>query len=132
MNVICIICVKISNINIFVDINNQTLFSDEKEYIIVNIIDKCLGVCHLPSILKRKDRHLLFKELSFFVTPGIIYPSSHCLEKIISSAGGTIERTRRSLESIRGSAPNSYFIISCQEDHYLYNDLLNSDNGIII
>lgn len=128
MNVLCIICVEISNINI----NNQTWFSDEKDYIIVNIIDKYLGLCHLPLILQRNDRHLLFKDLSFFITPGIIYPSSDCLEQIVSSAGGTIERTRRSLESIRGLASNSYFIISCQEDHYLYNDLLDIDNGIII
>ncbi|KAL4091951.1 hypothetical protein QTP88_026550 [Uroleucon formosanum] len=127
----CLSTVKyILNENWLKDSHSRLQLQNEKDYIIVNIIDKYLGLCHLPLILQRNDRHLLFKDLSFFITPGIIYPSSDCLEQIVSSAGGTIERTRRSLESIRGLASNSYFIISCQEDHYLYNDLLDIDNVV--
>jgi len=124
--------IEISNINIFFNDDNQTLFSDEKEYFIENIQDQYLGLCYVPAILENNMRRLLFRYLSFFVTPGITYPPPHSLTQIISSAGGTIERTRRSLESIRNAAPNSYFIISCQEDHYLYNDLLGIYNGMII
>jgi len=71
-----------------------------------SIHDAFSGLCYIPAILENNNRHILFRDLSFFVTPGIIYPPSHCLEHIIYSAGGTIERKRRSLESISGLAPN--------------------------
>jgi len=90
-----------------------------------------LGLCYVPAILENNNRRVLFKDLSFFVTPGIMNPPADSLKLIISIAGGTFEKTRRSLESIRGLAPNSYFIIACQEDHHLYNDILDIDNGII-
>jgi len=90
-----------------------------------------LGLCYVPALLENNNRRMLFKDLSFFVTPGIVYPPSQYLEYIICISGGKLERTRRSLESILGLAANSYFIISDQEDHNLYKDLLDIDNGII-
>lgn len=129
----CLSTVKyILNENWLKDSHSSLRLQDEKKYCIEHVQDKFLGLCCIPEILENKNRRLLFRDLSFFVTPGIIYPPSHYLEQIISSAGGTIERTRRSLESIRGLAPNSYFIISCQEDHYLYNDLLDIDNVVYL
>ncbi|XP_022163732.1 PAX-interacting protein 1-like [Myzus persicae] len=129
----CLSTVKyILNENWLKDSHSNLKLQDEKEYIIENIQDQFLGLCYIPAILENKMRRLLFRYFSFFVTPGIKYPPSHCLEQIIASAGGTIERTRRSLESIRGSAPNSYFIISCPEDHYLYNDLLGISNVVYL
>jgi len=110
----------------------KKLFSDEKDYFIENIHDKILGPCCLTSILEKNSRRLLFRYRSFFVTPGIPYPTSTLLENMISSAGGTIERTRRSLRSIRESPNHSYFIISCLEDHYLYDDLSDIQNGMFL
>jgi len=92
--------------------------------------DETLGLCHLPTILKHNRRRKLFEFASFFITPGITYPPVHRLEEIISSAGGILEETRRSLESIKETKEFSYFIISCPEDHYLYDDLSDIPNGI--
>ncbi|XP_015376185.1 PREDICTED: PAX-interacting protein 1-like isoform X2 [Diuraphis noxia] len=129
----CLSTVKyILNENWLKDSHSSLKLLDEKEYFIENIQDQFLGLCYVPAILENNMRRLLFKYLSFFVTPGITYPSAHSLMQIITSAGGAIERTRRSLESIRSAAPNSYFIISCQEDHYLYNDLLGIYNVVYL
>ncbi|CAI6360450.1 unnamed protein product [Macrosiphum euphorbiae] len=129
----CLPTVKfILNENWLKDSHSSLKFQDEKKYCIEHIQDKFLGSCYLPPILEKKNRRLLFKDLSFFVTPGIIYPPSKHLELIISSSGGKIERIRRSLESIRCVAPNSYFIISCEEDYCLYNDLSDIDNVVYL
>ncbi|XP_022173995.1 PAX-interacting protein 1-like [Myzus persicae] len=112
------------------DSHSSLILQDEKEYFIQNIQHQLFGLYNITTILANNKRHLLFRYLSFFVTPGIKYPPSSFFEQIIFSAGGTIERTRRSLESIHGLAPNSYFIISCQEDHYLYKDLLGISNVV--
>jgi len=89
-----------------------------------------MGLCHVPTILIQYRCHKLFRFLSFFITPGITYPPVHQLEKIISSAGGILEKTRRSLESIKETPALSYFIISCPEDYNLYDDLSDIPNGI--
>jgi len=89
-----------------------------------------MGLCHVPTILKQYRRRKLFRFLSFFITPGVTYPPVHHLKKIISSAGGILENTRRSLESIKETPASSYFIISCPEEHYLYDDLSDIPNGI--
>lgn len=89
-----------------------------------------MGLCHVPTILYQYRRLKLFRLLSFFITPGITYPPIHHLEEIISSAGGILEKTRRSLESIKETPASSYFIISCPEEHNLYDDLSDIPNGI--
>jgi len=89
-----------------------------------------MGLCHVPTILHQYRCRKLFRFVSFFITPGITNPPVHHLEKIISSAGGILEKTRRSLESIKETPASSYFIISCPEEHNLYDDLLDIPNGI--
>ncbi|KAL5239337.1 hypothetical protein ACI65C_006747 [Semiaphis heraclei] len=129
----CLSTVKyVLNANWLKDSRSSLKLLDEKQYFIEIIQDQHLGLYNVPEILEKNSRHLLFKHLTFFVTPGITYPPSLSLTQIISSAGGTIERTRRSLESIRDATPNSYFIISCQEDNYFYNDLLGIYNVVYL
>lgn len=89
-----------------------------------------MGLCHVPTILRQYRCQKLFRFISFFITPGITYPPIHHLEKIISSAGGVLEKTRRSLESIKETPALSYFIISSPEEHKLYDDLSHIPNGI--
>lgn len=89
-----------------------------------------MGLCHVPTILNQYRRRKLFRFLSFFITPGITHPPVHHLEEIITSAGGILEKTRRSLESIKETPASSYFIISCPEEHNLYDDLSDIPNGI--
>lgn len=88
-------------------------------------------VCNVPDVLTSSTRQQLFKDLIFFVTPGISDPPILRLKEIILSAGGTIEKERRSFTSIQQFKPNTYFLISCLEDVHLIDDLLKINYGII-
>lgn len=88
-------------------------------------------VCDVPVVLANSGRNQLFKNLKFFVTPGVNCPSSSHVEEMILSAGGTIEKERKSIYSIRDLEPFTYFIISCLEDFHLVDDLVIIYFGII-
>lgn len=88
-------------------------------------------VCYIPNVLANSTRSQLFKSLTFFITPGIKFPPSTSIKDIIISAGGTIETIIRSVDSIKNLPPNTYFIISCLDDLYLIDDLLQINYGII-
>jgi len=105
---------------------------DERKYFVNEIYDNNEIVCNVPKVLAISTRQTLFKSLTFFITPGITLPSSTRLEKIIKSAGGTVEPNRKSLNSIKNLPPNTYFIISCIEDLHLVDDLLKINYGIVL
>ncbi|KAE9532132.1 hypothetical protein AGLY_010334 [Aphis glycines] len=130
---ICLPTVKyVVNANWLKDSHSNLELQDEKQYLIEHLQDKNMGLCHVPTILNQYRCHKLFRFISFFITPGITYPPIHHLEKIISSAGGILEKTRRSLESIKGTPALSYFIISCPEEHKLYDDLSHIPNVVYL
>uniref|UniRef100_A0A2H8TDD8 PAX-interacting protein 1 n=1 Tax=Melanaphis sacchari TaxID=742174 RepID=A0A2H8TDD8_9HEMI len=130
---ICLPTVRyVVNENWLRDSHTDLRFLDERAYLIQNLQDKHMGLCNVPAILDNYKRHQLFRRLSFFITPGITYPPVHRLEEIISSAGGIVEKTRRSLKSIQETPAFSYFIISCPEDHYLCNDLSDIHNVVYL
>lgn len=130
---ICLPTVKyIVNANWLRDSHSNSQLQDEKQYLIEHLQDKYMGLCHVPTILHQYRCRKLFRFLSFFITPGITNPPVHHLEKIISSAGGILEKTRRSLESIKETPAFSYFIISCPEEHNLYDDLLDIPNVVYL
>lgn len=61
----------------------------------------------------------------FFITPGIQFPPTDVLEKMIISAGGIVEKEIKHLHSIKELLPDTYFIISCFEDLQLIKELLH-------
>lgn len=106
-------------------------FSDERKYFINFIYENNEIVCNIPKILKSSLRQHLFKSLTFFITPGITLPSNACLKEMIKSAGGMVESSRKSLDSMKNLPPNTYFIISCAEDVHLVNDVVEINYGIV-
>lgn len=61
----------------------------------------------------------------FHITPGIEFPPSDCLEHIIKSAGGTIEKEIKNM--FKELTPATYFIITCFEDLHLIKEVLGMD-----
>lgn len=86
-------------------------------------------ICKVHKVLSNPNRHELFKGKIFFVTPGITRPSVFIVRTIIESAGGTIEKQRRSLRSIQELEPNTYIVITCNNDLHLVSDLIRSNYG---
>jgi len=63
------------------------------------------------------------------VTPGVTRPSIHVVRQIIESAGGTVEKQRRSLRVIQEFEPNTYIVIASNNDLHLVADLIRSYFG---
>lgn len=113
---------------------NYLYFSGENMYPITEIYDGNNMVCVVPKVLANPKRQQLFKNLMFFVTPGVCIPSvskNTWISDMILSAGGTVDSKRRSIHSIKNLPPNTYFIISCNDDLHMVDDLLQINYGII-
>lgn len=86
-------------------------------------------VCKVHKILSNPHRHELFKGKIFYVTPGVTHPSVFVVRQIIESAGGTVEKQRRSLRVIQEFEPNTYIVVACNNDLHLVADLVRSSFG---
>lgn len=80
-------------------------------------------------MLSNPNRQELFKGKIFYVTPGVNHPKAFVVRQIIESAGGTVEKQRRSLRSIIELEPNTYIVIACTNDLHLVADLIRSSYG---
>lgn len=102
----------------------------ESNYTIKEICMDQTVIFNVHGILSNPNRHELFKGKYFYVTPGIKHPSMNDVQKIIESAGGTVEHQRKSLRRIQELGPNNtYIIITCRNDFHLVSYLLPSFNG---
>jgi PAX-interacting protein 1 len=91
----------------------------EKEYgIILNL---------LPSFMTVFD---IYQGKVFYITPGVI-PSPSVLADVIESAGGKVEKHRRSLKSIQelNQKEYTYFVITVGNDLHLLRDLIRNEIG---
>lgn len=86
-------------------------------------------ICKVHKILSNPNRHELFKGKIFFVTPGVTRPSAFVVQQTIESAGGVVEKQRRSLRAIQELEPNTYIVIACNNDLHLVADLIRSSYG---
>lgn len=102
---------------------------DETIYTVKEVSVDQKITCNVPKVLSNPIRHELFKGKIFYVTPGITRPSVLVVWQIIESAGGTVEKKRRSWRRIQELAPNTYFIISCNNDLHLISDIIELSYG---
>jgi PAX-interacting protein 1 len=86
-------------------------------------------ICKVHKVLSNPNRHELFKGKIFFVTPGVTRPSVFVIRQIIESAGGIVEKQRRSLRAIQELEPNTYIVITSNNDLHLVADLIRSSYG---
>lgn len=102
-------------------------FLDEKNYCINEIYENLDEVhnkiiCDVQRVLQNSERQKLFEHKIFHITPEIEFPTSDCLEQIIRSAGGTVEKEMKNM--FKKLTPDTYFIISCLKDLHLIEDIL--------
>uniref|UniRef100_A0A8D8VF19 PAX-interacting protein 1 n=1 Tax=Cacopsylla melanoneura TaxID=428564 RepID=A0A8D8VF19_9HEMI len=92
-------------------------------------------VCNVPDVLSRGEaRSRLFAGKFFYISPSVV-PSPSSMRDMIESAGGTVERQRRSWSKIQEPASSSpeklsYLVITCRADLHLMADLLKHDYGV--
>lgn len=73
---------------------------------------------------------LIFQGKIFYVTPSVV-PAPSAFAEIIESAGGTFEKTRRSLAQIQeiNATKVNYIIITQANDLHLLSDVLRANVG---
>jgi len=86
-------------------------------------------ICKVHKILSNPNRHELFKGKIFYITPGVTRPTVFVVRQIIESAGGVVEKQRRSFRAIQELEPNMYIVITCNNDLHLVADLIRSSYG---
>ena len=65
--------------------------------------------------------------MCFHITPAVI-PCGRVLAEIIQCSGGTVEEKRRSLKAIKEARQQNYYIITCETDVHLVEDIFS--NGL--
>ncbi|KAL5240628.1 hypothetical protein ACI65C_008038 [Semiaphis heraclei] len=126
----CLSTVKhIVNAEWLKDSSTQHMFLGEAIYTIEEVSVDQKVICKVHKILSNPNRHELFKEKIFYVTPGVTHPSVYIVRQIIESAGGTVEKQRRSLRAIQELEPNTYIVIASNNDLHLVSDLIRSSYG---
>lgn len=72
--------------------------------------------------------HVLKQGKIFYVTPSVI-PSPSAIAEIIESAGGTMEKTRRSIAQIQelNAGKLNYIIVTHENDLHLLSDVLHAN-----
>ncbi|XP_022171154.1 PAX-interacting protein 1 isoform X2 [Myzus persicae] len=127
----CVSTVKhIVNAEWLKDSSTQHMFLGEAIYTIEEVSVDQKVICKVHKILSNPNRHELFKGKIFYVTPGVTHPSVFIVRQIIESAGGTVEKQRRSLRAIQELEPNTYIVIASNNDLHLVSDLIRSSYGI--
>lgn len=86
-------------------------------------------ICKVHRILSNPNRHELFKGKIFYITPGVTRPSVFVVRQIVESAGGIVEKQRRSLRAIQELESNTYIVIANNNDLHLVADLIRSSYG---
>ncbi|CAL8137376.1 unnamed protein product [Orchesella dallaii] len=79
----------------------------------------------ISDILKKPDRHILFKGMTFYLTPGLTGALKSGLEVIIEAAGGQVDRTNKSMADVKSKAkktPRKYLIITNLDDFEYFSE----------
>lgn len=87
--------------------------------------------CNIEKALASPNRGTVLKGKIFYVTPSVI-PSPSAIAEIIESAGGTMEKARRSLVQIQEMNSNklTYIIVTHENDLHLLTDVLRANISV--
>ncbi|ODN02623.1 PAX-interacting protein 1 [Orchesella cincta] len=80
---------------------------------------------HIPDILKKPDRHVLFKGITFYFTPGVNGTVRKGLTEMIEAAGGQVDKSQKSMTDVKSKArknPRKYLIITTMKDFEYFNE----------
>lgn len=83
----------------------------------------------LPKTMNMPNRRQLFNGRVFHLTPSVV-PGRRWLRQIIECAGGVVEKTRRSLSSVKQinrERSGKYLVIAIDQDEHLVQDLISEN-----
>ena len=110
------------------DCSSKNTFVDESAYTLSDPEFEKSFKCNIEKALASPNRGSVLKGKIFYVTPSVV-PTPAAFAEIIESAGGTMEKTRRSvaaIQEINATIP-SYFIVTHDEDLHLLADVLRAN-----
>ncbi|KOX76549.1 PAX-interacting protein 1 [Melipona quadrifasciata] len=118
-------CKYIVTLQWLLDCSARNTFLDESGYMLGDSEFEKNFNCNIEKALASPNRGTVLKGKIFYVTPSVI-PSPPAIAEIIESAGGTMEKTRRSVAQIQEMNSNklTYIIITHENDLHLLSDVL--------
>ncbi|KAF3426357.1 hypothetical protein E2986_06497 [Frieseomelitta varia] len=118
-------CKYIVTLQWLLDCSARNTFLDESGYMLGDSEFEKNFNCNIEKALASPNRGTVLKGKIFYVTPSVI-PSPPAIAEIIESAGGTMEKTRRSIAQIQEMNSNklTYIIITHENDLHLLSDVL--------
>lgn len=124
-------CKYIITLQWLLDCSTKNTFVDEGSYTLGNAEFEKTFSCNIEKALASPNRGTVLKGRTFYVTPSVI-PSPSALAEIIESAGGTTEKTRRSLSQIQelNSTKLNYVIVTHENDLHLLADVLRANINV--
>ncbi|XP_034939665.1 PAX-interacting protein 1-like [Chelonus insularis] len=125
-------CKYIVNIQWLMDCFAKNTFLDESSYTLGDTEFEKNFNCNIEKALTSPNRGSVLKGKTFYVTPSVV-PSPSAFAEIIESAGGVMEKTRRSLSQIQemnNSGKLNYIIITQEKDVHLLADVLRANINV--
>lgn len=124
-------CKYIVTLQWLLDCSARNTFLDENGYILGDSEFEKNFNCNIEKALASPNRGTVLKGKIFYVTPSVI-PSPSAIAEIIESAGGTMEKARRSLVQIQEMNSNklTYIIVTHENDLHLLTDVLRANISV--
>lgn len=124
-------CKFIVSLQWLLDCSAKNTFVDESAYMLGDAEFEKNFNCNIEKALASPNRGTVLKGKIFFVTPSVI-PSPSAMAEIIESAGGTMEKTRRTLAQIQemNTEKLNYIIITHENDLHLLSDILRANINV--
>ncbi|GAB6029827.1 PAX-interacting protein 1 [Chamberlinius hualienensis] len=109
----------------------ENRFIDEKPHILQDPTNENQFGCFIQEIVSRTDRTLIFKDLTFYVTPSVM-PSYSLVKEVIESAGGTVVLKCPPFKDIISANKNStnIVVITCDNDGHLCREMIKKNIGV--
>ncbi|KAI4477916.1 hypothetical protein M0804_012396 [Polistes exclamans] len=124
-------CKFIVTLQWLLDCSAKNTFLDESGYLLGDVEFENNFNCNIEKVLASPNRGTVLKGKIFYVTPSVI-PSPSAISEIIESAGGVMEKTRRSLTQIQdmNSTKLNYIIVTHENDLHLLTDVLQANISV--
>ena len=124
-------CKYIVTLQWLLDCSARNTFLDESGYMLGDPGFEKNFNCNIEKALASPNRGTVLKGKIFYVTPSVV-PSPPAIAEIIDSAGGTVEKTRRSVAQIQELNSNklTYIVVSHDNDLHLLSDVLRANISV--
>ncbi|XP_014473474.1 PREDICTED: PAX-interacting protein 1 [Dinoponera quadriceps] len=124
-------CKFIVTLQWLLDCSARNTFLDESPYVLGDPEFEKNFHCNIEKALASPNRGTVLKGKIFYVTPSVI-PSPSAIGEIIESAGGMMEKTRKSLAQIQemNTGKLNYIIVTHENDLHLLSDILRANISV--